>query len=248
MITNLLITGEYTINLGRSQKLSFGDVKVSVKNIPFIRFRPKEVTDNTINYFLDLKERFKYSCHTLELEVSEDTLRLLKELGEKDDLSIVFLYVTVEDDDLKSGISEERLYLVNKCIDTYEIERLIIRDNTNIMHAIEYNELKAQIINTVGNNKKDWIGICGSPLSFGGESCLTAVKARELMANYGENDEYPLPSSKHESMNECGCIRHIIIDNHLISEETTGKSKVGGTNNATRNKSSGLKVMRKFRR
>ena len=36
MITNLLITGEHKIKLGKSQKLAFGDSKVSVKEIPLV--------------------------------------------------------------------------------------------------------------------------------------------------------------------------------------------------------------------
>lgn len=247
MITNLLITGEHKIKLGKSQKLAFGDSKVSVKEIPLVRFRPSEITENTVDYFYELKEKFKYSCHILELEVSEYALNVLKVLADKEDFNIVFLFVPVTDKELEVGIQEDVLDLVNKCIDTYDIERLIIKDNTSMMHSIQYNELKSQITNaTGGGESKHWIGICGSPMSFGDEACLTAVIAREIMANYGENDEYALPSSKHESMNECGCIRHMVIERDVTSVVEIGKSKNDKTIKGTGNKGNGIKVMRKF--
>ena len=154
MITNLLITGEHKIKLGKSQKLAFGDSKVSVKEIPLVRFRPSEITENTVDYFYELKEKFKYSCHILELEVSEYTLNVLKVLADKEDFNIVFLFVPVTDKELEVGIQEDVLDLVNKCIDTYDIERLIIKDNTSMMHSIQYNELKSQITNATGGESK----------------------------------------------------------------------------------------------
>jgi len=247
MITNLMITGEHKITADKNGKLSIGENNVSVKEIPFVRYRLNEYSENTMDYIVKCKELFRYSCHILELDVSDDAIKIVQMLEESDmEDVIIFMYIGVTDEELYKGIGNDVLNKANEILAIRQCERILVKDNTTEMHMVEFNKLREQLV-TALNISDDTIGICGSPLSIYDNCCLSAVRARELMALYGESDECALPSSKHESMNTCGCIRHLVIDSDIQCFNMTKSANIKQTLKDTSNKSRNKKMMKKFK-
>ncbi len=247
MIASLMVTGEYEMSTNKDGKIHLENNKISIKDIPFVRYRLKD-SSNIIQYIQKYKQMFKYSCHVMELDaLCPHTISILNELeqNELDDI-IVFIYFEVYNEDLKDiGIGAEKMESLRKIAEKH-FERLILVDKTTEMHMVQYNNLVSQVMGELGLEESS-IAVCGSPLSIGDNCCLTAIKARELMALYGETDECPLPSAKHESMNHCGCIRHITIDRDMVNDGDAKSINIKRTINSSNNKTKNKKIMKKFK-
>lgn len=240
MITSIVLTNTHKIGIDSNGKFMVGDTKVSIKEVPFVRYRFNKFGETELNYIGKMKNIFKHSSHMVEITISEDTPKILDAIEEKLQNIIRFIYVPVVDSHVTDGFDESTLKLV-ELLDDYDFDRVMLKDNTTTLHAVAAAKLKKEIADTIDVNVKD-IGICQSPLSFNGEACLTAVKARELSAEYAENDEVALPSANHECMNCCGCIRYHVIDSDVaapVSKTTKGTKKKTSNKNKEPKKNNG---------
>ena len=110
------------------------------------------------------------------------------------------------------------------------IDRIMLKDLSSSLCFVTVSNLKNEIIKEL-NIKESDIGVCMSPLSNNGEQCLSALKARELMAKYVEIENVAIPTLNHEGMNGgCGCIRYfeIVGDTDRIERERVEKKEKKG--------------------
>lgn len=210
MISSIVVSGEYNIGVNANGKFQMGDIEMSVKDVPFVRYRFHEATEATVDYILGMMKKFNYSAHLLECRgIPEEMIAYIQE---KIPSLIIYYYMEVSDDVVESTeFPETELDMLLEATSTVSIQRIMLDDRSNTLDAISLGRLKALISNVTGFQKED-IGVCGSPLSFGDNCCLTAVKARELASIYCKNNDFPLPTAKHQSMNCCGCIRYYVYN------------------------------------
>lgn len=232
MITSIVLTGTHKIGIDSYGKFMVGDVKVSTKEVPFVRYRFDNFADKELDYIKEMKKTFNFSAHMAEVTIGEDTVETLNKIGNIGNI-VRFVYIPVDDTDVLDGFSEEKMELF-KSILGINIDRLMLKDKSTNLDTVASLRLKKQL-NTLLNIPVGEIGVCSSPLSFDGKNaCLTAVKARELSAEYAESDEVALPSSNHECMNCCGCIRYHLFNCDV--EAPIAKKGTGGTKTSTKEK------------
>lgn len=225
MITSLMVSGEYKIELDKNEKLTIDGNKIGIREIPVLRYRFEEYTEKSFEYIKNMKEIFKHSVHLVQFYLSENTVELVSQLNSIVDGAAVYIYIPVTDDIVEGGFTVEQSRWMDDC-SRISLDRVMLKDDSTSLHLIQANKLKKEVSNKmsvpVGN-----IGLCQSPLSFNsGEACVTAAIARHLASIYLESDEGAIPSSNHESMSKCGCIRYLEIDSDVsVSEGSTAKSK-----------------------
>lgn len=252
MITSIALKDTYNIGIDASGKFLLGETAVSIKDVPFVRYRFRSFGGEQLDYIEKLMTKFKYSSHMLELELAKDTAEVLNNIENRMENVIRYVYVSVEDRHVLEGFDAETLEMLEG-IDDSDYDRLMLKDNSDTLHGEAAARLKKEIVEVLGIDIRE-IGVCSSPLSFSGEACLTAVKARELSAEYAENDEVALPSANHECMNCCGCIRYSVVDadikapvkkvvNNPNTQKGTGKKKAG-TSDKSKAKPQGIKMFR----
>ena len=222
MNTSIVLTDKHSIGVDSNGKFMVKDAKVSIKEVPFVRYRFSEYNDDDLRYIETMKRKFNYSSHMVEITLGENTKAVIDKISQIENI-IKFVYVPIDDEDVLNGLGEEKLALLENIADEF-FDRLMLKDKSNNLDAIGSIRLKKQLGEIFDMDYSD-IGVCSSPLSFDGKNaCLTAVKARELSAEYAENDEVALPSANHECMNTCGCIRYHVFENS-VAEPSTKKGK-----------------------
>ncbi len=235
MVTSIVLTGEYTIGIDKNEKFQINGKKISIKDVPFVRYRLSEYNENTSQYINKMKQVFKYSAHMAEIPVVKGMRNIVDKLLEDVENLIIYLYVPVTDDTVQNGFSPEMLDTIRE-FEGAQFDRVMLKDLSSTLYLISANNIKNQIANILAINPSE-IGICSSPLSFNtGEACLTAVKARELSAMYTDNDECALPTANHEDMPCCGCIRYLTVNSNLAAPVTVEKVKKENRKNEDTNK------------
>ena len=224
MVTNLLFKEKHNIGIEK-EKCLINNEKTSIKDIPIIRYRFKEYGELEKQFIRNQISKFIYSVHLAELELSEKTQKELEDLADEFDNLAIFVYIPVDDTDVQNGLNESKISLLESIKDEI-FDRILLLDNSKTLHIISANKIKEQVEATIDISKAD-IGICNSPLSIGENACLTAVRARDIIATYGTNECCAIPSANHQCMNECGCIRHIEIKSDIPAP------KINSTNNNT---------------
>lgn len=225
MIISIALSDKHKIGLDNHDRFLVDDTKVSIKEVPFVRYKFKQYGDAEIAYIKQMKNIFKHSAHMVEIELSGDTSYVLHKIEENIDNIIRFIYVPINDSHVTDGLDEQTEELL-EAIEDCDYDRIMIKDESQTLYSLAASRLKKQIADATDFSVKE-IGICNSPLSFHGDACLTAVKARELSAEYAENDEVALPSANHENMNTCGCIRYHLFTSDVqapISKKTATKT------------------------
>lgn len=211
MVTSIVLTGTHTIGTDTYGKFMVQDTKVSIKEVPFVRYRFTEYNDKELEYIKSMKNKFKYSSHMVEITLGEDTRDIIERLEQISNL-IKFVYIPVDDTDVLEGLREEKFDLLANISDK-SFDRLMLKDKSSTLDVVAATRIKKELLSVIKLGNIDDIGVCSSPLSFDGKNaCLTALKARELSAEYAETDEVALPSANHECMNCCGCIRYYVFN------------------------------------
>ncbi len=226
MIINLVITGGHKIKLDKKGRFKVKDVKTSLKEIPFIRYRFDKYDEECIEYMKEMKDRFKYSSHMAEIQLDENTKDVIESIDDKVYNIIKFIYIDIYNEEVDRGFSDDKLEILDNIKDM-NFDRVMLRDKSDFLCSVTFNRLRKQVQDILIDGDNDWaasnIGICQSPLSlYGGNACLTAVIARELSAEYAENDQVALPSANHEDRNRCGCIKYVIVDKDIENYEISG--------------------------
>lgn len=236
MVTSIVLTGTHKVGIDTHGKFMVDKVKVSIKDVPFVRYRFNEFNSNEYEYIEEMKKKFSYSAHMAEINLNKDTKEVINTIREMKNI-VTYVYMDIEDTDVLEGISEEKLNLLIQ-LNGVEFDRLMLRDKSTTLDMVAATRIRKQLGSLFGVDTND-IGICSSPLSFDGTSaCLTAVKARELSAKYCETTEAALPSSNHECMNCCGCIRYYVFDGDVAMPVS---SKTGGSKNTKKDATNTVK-------
>ena len=224
MVTSIVLTGTHSIGLDRYNRFEIGKNKVSIKNVPFVRYRFNKYGEDEIEYIKKMKETFKYSSHLAEVIIDENTSNTIQRLEEEDDNLIIFVYLDINDNDVANGLTDIKIEHIKSIKDDF-FDRFLLKDSSSTLDAMTANRIKREICDLLELENSE-VGVCQSPLSFtGGNACLTALKARELSAEYAESDEVALPTANHENMNTCGCIKYFKIDRDIQAPQSKRGSK-----------------------
>ena len=221
MLANLMVTGKYNIGI-KKDKVTVGDETVSIKEIPFIRYRLGSYGEEEIQYIKKMKSKFDASLPLVEFELKDDSVTEISLFDEEDDM-VKYLRVEITNENTKANTLGD--WIITKLGEVADsgipIDSVVLVDKSDDMkmtHIIKFREEIKQIMTTL-----DDVSVCNSPFSFGEEACLTAIKARRLLAYYSEKDECAIPSSRHECM-EC-CVSHLEVSSD-ISVTTPEKDKI----------------------
>ena len=227
MITSIVLKDRYNIGVDNNERFQLGDNKVKLDEVPFVRYRFENFTEKDKDYITGMMNKFKYSAHLAEVTIKEGFEEQVRFLNDAFENLIVFLYVPITDEMVtNNSLGEREIGLLGRLDSMMVYERIMLKDNSNSLYLVSANKLKKQVESLTGFSARE-IGICSSPLSFGEDACLTAVRARALESMYVENDKCAIPSANHECMNCCGCIRYNIIEHDL--EAPIGKKNAGGS-------------------
>lgn len=233
MISSILVTGAHKIGQNTNKKIKVNDTILSVeKEIPFVRYRFGAYTESDLEYIKSMLTQFPLSTHLVELELDEETPIMVEKIRRIGNIA-VFVYADVTEDEVQRGTLAE-ITLANAInLRTLDIDRFMLRDKSRNLDRVTIRKL-IKLLKEVTGKPETTFGICGSPYSFDDLCCLTAVRARELMAKYSSAMDVALPSANHQNMNSCGCIRYFTITEDLPAplDAKAGKKKVKveGTN------------------
>lgn len=226
MISSIVIAGKHNVNVNEYGKFYCGDTLMSVKDVPFVRYRFKY--DNESKEYIErTNKKFPNSVHLMEFRDEWDAEQIRSFEEAFPDMP-KFLYVSVEDREAEGKeLSIEKVIKITEVIQSAAIDRVMLIDNTTCLDMVTATAIIDKLGKTLRYPIKD-IGICSSPLSFADDMCcLSAVRAREIAANYYTGEDFALPTAKHQSMNCCGCIRY-----YLVKADTkpvlSSKRKVSG--------------------
>ena len=227
MVTSIVLTGRHTLNINSFNKLKAGDNIISIeKDIPFVRYRFGVYTDADFQYIISTMDKLKYSTHLIELNLDTNTATNLEWLKNNITNIARFIYIDVTDEDVtRGGLTTDTLNLLMDIVQ-YNVDRVMLKDKSTKLDIVTAKKIIDALSKQTGI-KRDNFGVCSSPLSFGDMCCLTAVRAREIMAVYSLIADVALPTANHQCMNRCGCIRYIVIDSdtEIISESKANLKK-----------------------
>ena len=222
MITSIVLTGKYNIGISTSNKIKLPNgVIVDVKDIPFVRYRFDTYGDNEFDFIKANKKKFP-CVHLMEITLDENTESVLNRVEEENLNIATMVYVPVGDNEVLHGLSDGTIDLL-EAVGDCEFDRINIKDVSTSLYNLKVEEFKKDIADAVGVNANK-VGVCGGPCCFiDGNACLTAVKARELLAKYSDIDNPVVPSANHEGsldkldtavgcVNRCGCIRYHVFN------------------------------------
>lgn len=231
MVTNVMLKGRYNVGVNSKGVIYYENKPISVeKDVPIVRYRFGEYSGEDLEYILRMMKIFKNSAHVIEFELSEKTSEQYDKLSETlgGEAKVArFLRVVIDDTDAGCGeIYSDKMKLLDGLRDKY-FDRYMLVDKTSFLDYITTKRLMRNAAKYLGVRDGD-VGVCGCASSFGGDQCISAVKARELMSMYTANSDgeskVALPTANHEDMNQCGCIRHIIIEHDIEAREVESKS------------------------
>ena len=229
-MNNLVLTDKYRIDVANG-KFKLNGNNINVSDVAYIRYRFEDYSlSDTLDYLKATIKKFYLSSHLIEVKLSEHCGDDINSICDELDNVIAFLYIDVDDIDVENeSLSEHKLELLKQFKDSGAfVERVMLKDKSSSLYTISGNRLREQVSELLGVKTED-IGFCQSPLSLcDGNCCLTAERARRLSAMYNEYDSASLPSSNHElkNSNNCGCIKHHIIENDLILDKASSEVSV----------------------
>lgn len=194
-------------------------------------------------YVRQAMKKFPHSLHVVHFNCDSQIVHALMNSDCRWLMEVaVVLHVRVDDSEVANAeIRESTLYELgrlkaertNNVADRqpllYYIDKIMIHDNSRSMWTVQAERFKKQLKMFFENPQLN-VGICGSPLSRGEDSCLSARQDREWAAIYVTNPVVALPSANHQNMERCGCIRDYIIRGFdvITPEAGSGKKSSGG--------------------
>lgn len=224
MIASIMVKDRYKLVPNNKGNIAIEDEQLHIKEIPFIRYDFDSYVEGDIEYIKDKQEKFPYSTHLAQIELSENSLKQIKMLKEEIGNIAVFLYINLVNEEVESGTIEEyKQDMLLDVTDNVEVDRIMLRDNTTNLFTVSAGRIVEDLSDLTGL-EDEMFGICGSPLSFGERACLTAVKAREIMARYNDKEDIPLPTANHQKGN-CGCIQYLKVETDIVSVDKESNTK-----------------------
>lgn len=221
MIASIVVDGCHDIGVSSSNKIKVGDNVLSIeKEIPFVRYRFNTYSETEYTYIKGMMQKFPFSTHLVEINLSEETRGILEYLTANMDDMAKYIYIDVTDEDVRNGRLSDTVVNLLAGIADLTIDRVQFRDKSTTLDVVAVKNFIKQC-RAITKLPVNLFGVCSSPLSFGEYACLTAVKARELMGLYSKVSDVALPSANHECMNCCGCIRYMVISNDIPAPITS---------------------------
>lgn len=231
MLMSIKLLNRVNIDIDKFGKFMLNDIKMSVKEVPFVRYAFESYGDVTIAYIKGVSELFKFSGNLVEIGVRHGYIEEIEKIREQLPNVAIFAYLDISDDDvLNNDISDEAKALIRELKGYNIIDRLMLKDKSKSLHAVSANKIKESIYKESEIKVSD-IGICSSPLSFGEQCCLTAERARKLATKYTESMECALPTANHEGTNSCGCIRYVCVTEDIKCPSVSKKTQTQNTSN-----------------
>ena len=229
MITSIVLKGRYALNVNSSNKIKLGDNVVAIdKDIPFVRYRFESYSEEDFNYIKATMEKMKYSTHLAEINLDANTANTLEWFKNNINNIARFIYIPITDEDVIRGGIDPNVAALLTFVVPYNVDRVMLKDNSTKLDTVSAKKIMDALSKQTGI-KKDKFGVCSSPLSFGdaGWCCLTAVRAREIMAIYSPIADVALPTANHQCMNCCGCIRYYVVeaDTEIVTDNKTKEKK-----------------------
>lgn len=239
MIATLRLNNRFKIKPNSKGNFKVNDVQMNIDKVPFIRLRFNDWQASDVDYIKELSSIFTKSAIMVEMQLSENLGKQVECLSEILDKVAKYIYINVDDTDVeRKDISDEVKDLIENQANTVAWDRIMLVDRSTTLDFVNANKLRTSVLEIFTDTSDeldddetiDLIGVCSSPLSFGECACLTAVKARELMAAYCTTGDVPLPTANHQKGN-CGCIQSLIVSSDIIELEPTKvvKHKIGST-------------------
>lgn len=223
MLMSIKLLNKVNINIDKFGKFILNNNKMSVKEVPFVRYAFESYDDSTIAYMKSVIELFKFSGHLIEVGIAPGYIETIEKIRENIPNAAVFVYVDITDINVMDNDIDIELKELLRELKGYNIvDRLMLKDRSKSLHMVSANKIKESIYRECGIKVSD-IGICSSPLSFGEQCCLTAERARELATKYSESMECVLPTANHEGTNTCGCIRYVCITEDIKAPDLNRK-------------------------
>lgn len=228
MIASIKLENEYKLEVSDGGKLDIDGTILNIKDIPIVRFSFERYTDDSIKYIESISNRFSCSTPLIEIKLSniQGNIDEINRLSVFNDSAAMYLYVDVFDYNIENdmvGLDDAMVDSIAEALDMLNIDMISLVDKTTELNAISASKLMAFIADELGW-ELDKISICSSPLSCTGAACLTAVKARAIMAEYSKVDDVPLPTANHEK-SCCGCIQFINILHDIKSNSIISNNK-----------------------
>ena len=229
MVHSLVLDKPHKIGI-TADKFMLNGEKTSIKETVFVRYRFGEYNIEAIDYINEMQNKFNCSVHLAEIELSEYTCDEIALISNNTTNVPIYLYVPLTDSEIEADMLEEKRDLLNELAENGfmdKVERLMIRDRSTSLYLVSANRFK-EILSKITGLPASTIGICGSPLSFGEDACISALRARDIIAYYGDPEKCKIPSANHQCMKNCGCVYYVPIETDLIAPEPTkGKASTG---------------------
>lgn len=235
MITSLVLDKRYNIGIN-VDKFMLNGKRESIKEVPFVRYRFGSYEIEDTHYITEMQRKFDHSVHMVEVELDSLSDSHINLIDSQCVNVPVYLYVPITDTEIESNsLDEEKEELLYELVDNGtidKVERLMIRDRSTSLYVVSANRIKERLASITGLSANN-IGICGSPLSFGENACISAMRGRDMIAYFGDPEKCKIPSANHQCMNSCGCIHYTPVTMDSEAPETLrGKPKSIGTEQA----------------
>lgn len=235
MVASVVLVGRYNIEIANNKIGTPDGSTLNLSDIPFIRYRFNEYTDEYMEYIANMMNKF-LCVHLTEIRLSDNSIEYMNKIQNLSKRIAKYLYIPIDDTVVKEGFSDSTLELIVKNINSGSIiDGIQLKDESTSLQEFAFDALKDMLYTNIPKLKKYKIGVCGGPICFSdGNACLTAVKAREILAKYSIYDDVVVPSSNHEVRienideytNKCGCIRYYIYDKDVnVPKNTNSKVK-----------------------
>lgn len=245
MIATLKLNNRYKIKPNEKGNFKVGDIQMSVDKVPFLRYNFENWNESDTDYIRGMMGTFNKSAHMIEMYLNSELKQNIESIEDLLDDVAKYLYIVIDDTNVTScDIGDNIRNLLSTQANTVDWDRVMLIDRSSLLDFINANKLRKQVLDVLVETSDeidsdatlDLIGVCSSPLSFSEMACLSAVKARELMAMYCTTPDVPLPTANHQKGN-CGCIQSLIITGDIIAESAPSKSKAPKTSGEKSNTS-----------
>lgn len=231
MITTLRLTGTYDIKVNSKYETLINGDKINInKEVALMRYYFSSYGTTELNYIKKMTERFPIQAHVAEIKLDENTDATLAWFDENLNNKVArFVYFTITDQEISNQDMNGNITLNDDTlknlsgISRHNVERFIMIDRSTTLDLAVANKIFKQLERRF-NIPVDKFGICNSPFSFSEYACISAVKAREIIAKYVKDGvETPRPSANHQDMNSCGCTRFSLVNHDTEAAPETEK-------------------------
>ena len=242
LVASIAVNGLYKIGI-KNNKIKLKDGKtLDIREMPFMRYKFEEYGDKEIEYIKDNIKNFP-CVHIADVIVDENIKTSIEKIVNSIENIGILIYIRVTDEVVKNGIGNEVLNTVKYLRDNFgdRIDEYILKDESTMLNPAISSEMQVRLSKYLGV-RVEKIGVCGGPCCFiSGNACLTAVKAREIMAKRACRTEV-VPSSNHEvtlskvgdsDANACGCIRFHTVDCDLDAPESKNQKSIEKSEEST---------------